>query len=434
MNRVCYNATMSLRYFLMRFPIVNMTSLGCAGILLSVSILSAGAVYAVSGGQDGSYREYIDFFEEVYRTMDENYFQPVQRKDFKRFLKTFDKKIYPQLKGEGKRSEYITWRSAAYLVDFMKDPRDDFSAFLPPQVADDFQRKVLGEKIDLGIEGRLTAEGFRVGHVEPRSDAYRKGLRPEALVKAVNGQDIGGLTESEIQELLTPLKGTETMVRYIDPEDGRVKTLELVSQQYYKQTVFMVPTPVEDVYCLEITRFNRKTSDDLFRYLELIGRKDHAGLILDLRGNPGGPPLAAWEISSFFLEPNQEFAYFKKRDQPKSSLVVPEIPERFRYEGPVVILVNEKSGSASELFSGVLQRRGRAILMGVSTAGRVLLKSMFHFEDGSMVALVTARGYFPDGSVFPFEGVRPDKRRKEEGDRLIAYAARYIKSHTKKVP
>ena len=118
--------------------------------------------------------------------------------------------------------------------------------------------------------------------------------------------------------------------------------------------------------------------------------------------------------------------YFQKKNKPKALLKVPQIPEEFHYKGDIVILVDEKSGSASELFSGILQNRKRAVIMGTNTAGQVLLKSMFYFDDDSMVLLVTARGHFPDGKVFSYEGVSPNERIESQDIDLIKYAAEYL--------
>ena len=112
-------------------------------------------------------------------------------------------------------------------------------------------------------------------------------------------------------------------------------------------------------------------------------------------------------------------------------LYVPQIPDRFHYKGDVMILVDQKSGSAAELFAGILQGKKRAKIMGTHTAGQVLLKSMFYFKDESMVLLVTGRGYFPDGSVFSFDGVRPDKFLDVEKTELVRAASLYLASQSK---
>jgi len=108
-------------------------------------------------------------------------------------------------------------------------------------------------------------------------------------------------------------------------------------------------------------------------------------------------------------------------------LDVPTIPQSLHYDGPMVILINKKSGSAAELFSGILQRRGRAALIGTNSAGQVMLKSMFHFQDKSMVLLITARGHHSDGKVFSFDGLVPNKSISENEEKdLVHYAAAYL--------
>jgi carboxyl-terminal processing protease len=372
------------------------------------------------------YDEYVKFFTEVYQKMQENYYFPVTQENFQRFIVAFNTKIFPQLKNENKSSNYIRWRSAAYLVDFLKDPEDIFSAFMPPQAAKEYEEEVLGKRIDLGIEGTLVPQGYQVTKIEPRSDAFEKGLRERDVVLKIDGQEVVGLAPEKIQELLTPLEGAKVVLAYFDQARQVEAMLEVVSKEYFKQTVFMHPTKDPKIFYVQIQRFNRMTAEDLTRYMTYILQQGASGLILDLRGNPGGPPLAAREISAFFLTPREEFAYFQRKDKPRAVLDVPAIPERFHYQGDIVILVNKESGSASELFSGILQGRKRAVIMGTNTAGQVFLKSMFYFSDDSMVLLVTARGFHPDGTVFSFQGVSPDQPVSNPEADLVNYATDYL--------
>ena len=87
------------------------------------------------------------------------------------FLQKFTNQIYAQLKGEGKSNDYVRWRSAWYLVDALRSKDDRFTQFYPPKPAVKFQHEALGEKIDLGIEGKKNTIGFLVTRMEPRSDA-----------------------------------------------------------------------------------------------------------------------------------------------------------------------------------------------------------------------------------------------------------------------
>jgi carboxyl-terminal processing protease len=347
-------------------------------------------------------------------------------------LEKFNAKIYAQLKSEGKSDDYVRWRSAWYLVDALKSKDDRFTQFYPPKPAVKFKQEALGEKIDLGIEGQKGGLGFVVTRMEPRSDAYEKGLREDDIIMQIDGAGIQGLSQKDIENKLNPLVNTKVQLTYLSNETKQQKIITAVSKEYFKQTVFLHPVPVNGVFCLEVPKFNRSTGDDMFRFLQVVQAQHPLGLVLDLRGNPGGPPLAAREISAFFLKNGEEFAYFQKRNAPKADLDVPTIDARFHFTAPMVILVDADTGSAAELFSGIMQFRGRAVVLGVNTAGQILLKSMFPMDDGSMVALVTARGHYPDGSVFSFSGITPDKIiTGAPKDGLINLAAAWISMKAK---
>ncbi len=380
-----------------------------------------------SANQSLDQQEYLAYFQKVFDLMRENYYENVRQEDYDRFIETFNTKIFAQLQKEKKSNEYVRWRSAAYLVDFLKSKEDVFSAFYPPKFAEEYAKDALGERIDLGIDGEKKDAGFLVVHVEPRSDAYALGLRENDLILSIGGADVAGLDEKTIDEKLTPLKGDKISIKYLSYEDRGEKTIEPVSKEYYKQTVFMCDSPVPGVFCLELPKFNRMTSEDLLRYLVYVKEQNPRGLILDMRGNPGGPPLAAREISAFFLKGTDQFAYFQKKGQDKAELDVPVIPDEFKFDGPMVILVDKESGSAAELFSGVMQQKGRAVLMGENTSGQVMLKSMFDLDDKGMLLLITSRGHYPDGRTFSFNGLDPDNKvTPEYWPNLVKIAAIYL--------
>ncbi len=427
-DKLCYNASM-------KFPATQKKPLDsicivivCFSLALSSCTHSAAFAKKAPLKEKDVYQEYLNTFEEVYALMQDHYYQKVEPGDYKRFIKQFNEKIYPKLKDTGKSIDFIRWRSAAFLVDFLKTEEDIFSAFYPPKPAKEYEQTALGVRKDLGIEGKLTDKGFLVSHVEPRSDAYEKGLRSQDVLLKIDEQEVLALTEKKINELLMPLIDSKVDLTFLRTSDQSKKNITVTSKKYFKQTVFMIPMPIKGIYGLEIRRFNRKTAEDMLRFLEAFrAQAPIKGLVLDLRGNPGGPPLAAREISSFFLPGGEDFAYFHKRGQAKAELDVPAIPQRYHYDGPIAILIDKESGSASELFSGIMQKRGRAVLIGQNSAGQVMLKSMYHLDDESMLLLITGRGYHPDGTVFRFSGLDPDKVVPEsDEDEILKYAASYL--------
>lgn len=376
---------------------------------------------------DEEYAQAMEFFVEVFEVMQDQYYQAIDPVILKKFIYLFNTRLYPQLKLANNSHNYIKWRSAAYLVDNLKAEEDIFSKLYPPKDAEKYEKTVLGKGIDLGIDGELVDNGYLVTWVEPRADAHDQGLRPGDIIYQIGRKNVSGLTEDDVRDLLAVAEGKKVVLYYYQKDTLAKKKIRVTSKEYFKQFAFMIPTGVDGIFCIQIERFNRKTAEDITGYMkEILSYSGKTGLIVDLRGNPGGPPLAAREISSFFLAPHQEFAYFQRRHKLRSSLDVPEIPQEYRYLGDMVILIDEDSGSASELFSGILQRKGRAVLMGANSAGQVFLKSMFPLSDDSMLLLVTARGYHPDGTVFSFGGLDPDVAIEDADDDLIRYAAQYL--------
>ena len=148
---------------------------------------------------DNDYKQYTDFFEKVYKTFEDNYYLPPDRKIYDHFLKKFNTNIYAQLKSEGKSNDYVRWRSAWYLVDALRSKDDRFTQFYPPKPAVKFQHEALGEKIDLGIEGKKNDIGFLVTRMEPRSDAYDKGLREDDIILQIDGESVKGMPEEAIE-------------------------------------------------------------------------------------------------------------------------------------------------------------------------------------------------------------------------------------------
>lgn len=406
----------------------------CVCFILCLAVPSMAAPMRDSSSTESKdYQTYLAFFEEVFQTFQSNYYLSPDRKIFDDFMEKFRTKIYPQLSGEGKSNDYVRWRSAWFLVDELKSKEDKFSQFYPPKPAEKFQKEALGQRVDLGIEGKKDGNGFSVTRIEPRSDAFEQGLREQDILTVIHGKKVAALTQEAIEQELSPLINTEVKISYVAHEDGKAKTIRVVSKEYFKQAVFLKPTAVDGVFCLDLPKFNRMTGEDTFRFLQALAPLHPKGLVIDLRGNPGGPPLAARELVSFFLKGGDEFAYFQKRQAPKDSLDVPTIPDEYKFKAPIVILVDEESGSASELFAGIMQFRGRAVVFGTNTAGQVLLKSMFPFKDGSMVALVTAPGYYPDGTRFSFNGITPNQIIHDAPkDGLINLAAAYLTLKDKK--
>ncbi|MBL8013180.1 MAG: PDZ domain-containing protein, partial [Candidatus Omnitrophica bacterium] len=213
-----------------------------------------------SSAQKDDYAQYVAYFKQVYKSMQENYYESVRQEDFDRFIQAFNTKIYSQLKNEKKSNDYVRWRSAAFLVDFLKTKEDVFSGLYPPKAAKEYAQEALGERIDLGIDGEKKDAGFLVTHVEPRSDAYVQGLREQDIILKIGNADVLKLDQKGIADQLNPLKGSKVSIAYLSHDDMNKKVIDVVSKEYFKQTVFLRDIPIPGVFCLEIPKFNRMSS------------------------------------------------------------------------------------------------------------------------------------------------------------------------------
>ncbi len=355
------------------------------------------------------YKQYTDYFEKVYKVFEDNYYLVPDRNTYDRFLKKWKSDIYAQLKSEHKSDDYVRWRSSWYLVNALKSKDDEFTGFWPPgKSVAAFHHDVLAQKVDLGIEGKKNDLGFVVTRLERHADAFAKGLREGDIILQIDGVPLGPMVQEAIEAKLTPVIKTHVKISYLSGETKLPNSIDVVSQEYFKQTVFMHQVPVEGVFCLEITHFNEMTPQDMDYFLSVIRPQNPKGLVLDLRDNPGGQVGGAVEIASYFLKAG-EFAYFQKRNEPKYELTIPDVGAQYLITCPIVILVDAGTGSAAELFSGIMQYHGRAYVLGVNTAGQILLKRSFPVGDGAEIAMVMARGYYPNGRMFGFDGITPNK-------------------------
>jgi carboxyl-terminal processing protease len=168
---------------------------------------------------------------------------------------------------------------------------------------------------------------------------------------------------------------------------------------------------LEDDYgYIRITQFQERTTKDLDNALKELVKtnkgKQLKGVLLDLRNDPGGLLEQAVEVSDKFIEEGL-IVYIegrKKDDKP----VKFNARKNDDYLGPLVVIVNEGSASASEIVAGALQDHKRAIVVGAKTFGKGSVQTVFPLGDGSAVRLTTAKYYTPKGRSIQAEGITPD--------------------------
>jgi carboxyl-terminal processing protease len=146
---------------------------------------------------------------------------------------------------------------------------------------------------------------------------------------------------------------------------------------------------------IRVTSFDEKTAQEVKAAIEKLGGDRLAGLVIDLRNNPGGVLTAAVQMVSLFLQPGMKIVTVRGRHVPETTQTVPTIATPYGFK--LAILVNEKSASAAEVVSGAMQDHDRATILGAPSFGKGLVQSVYPLTQGTGLALTTALYYTPSG-------------------------------------
>jgi carboxyl-terminal processing protease len=158
---------------------------------------------------------------------------------------------------------------------------------------------------------------------------------------------------------------------------------------------------------IRVSDFRENTPEDIERALEKLKGEEMEGLIIDLRNNPGGLLDVTVEVAELFLERNLLIVSTKGRLKNQNLEFKSRADDRT--EGiPMVVLVNEGSASASEIFAGAMQDHKRGILLGTTTHGKASVQTIFPMKDGSALKLTTSKYFTPAGRMIHGQGIVPD--------------------------
>lgn len=204
-----------------------------------------------------------------------------------------------------------------------------------------------------------------------------------------------GVNNSFVFNHLRGKKGTE--VRLTVKRQGLDKPLEfnIIRDKvpiYSIDTYFMLD---EEVGYIRLARFARTSHSELRNAISKLKKQGMKRLVFDLRGNGGGYLDIAFYVANEFLDPHKMIVYTEGQKSPRQSFVSRRGGSYT--SGPLVILIDEYSASASEIVSGAVQDWDRGTLVGRRTFGKGLVQRMFEIYDGAQIRLTTARYYTPSG-------------------------------------
>jgi len=275
---------------------------------------------------------------------------------------------------------------------------DPYTEYLPPEEWEAYQRDLEQEIVGIGVYMTNQNQSVLITDVIPNSPAERAGIQPGDVIVEVDGAAVK--TTDDARDRLLGKAGTTVNVVLL--RDGREIRVRVTRQLIRLASVSGQPMG-DGIGYMALTGF---TSDSPERFAERLEQLEKGGLkalIVDLRNNGGGYIEAAQEIASHFIR-NGVLAHMINRDGKDTPLSVSGTPRPY----PVVLLVNEATASAAELFAGALQDYGAAKLVGRKTYGKGVTQLLIPLSFGGVLKVTTQEYLTPDNRKVEGIGLTPD--------------------------
>jgi carboxyl-terminal processing protease len=282
---------------------------------------------------------------------------------------------------------------------------DPYTEYFNPQAAEDFQAGIDGTFEGIGAELGKDQDG-NIIIVSPIAGypAEKAGIRPKDIIAEIDGESAFGLTISEAVGKIRGDKGTVVTLTIV--RDGQPQEIAITRETI---DIASVETEIKDgVGILSISRFGDDTVALAKKAAEDFKQANVKGIILDLRGNPGGYLDGAVDIASLWLS-NGTTILTERREN--------TVVDTFEASGTAplkgiktVVLIDEGSASASEIVAGALRDNNAATLVGQKTFGKGSVQQPINLKDGGLLKVTIARWFTPSGKNIDKEGIEPDQK------------------------
>ena len=298
----------------------------------------------------------------------------------------------------------------AGMVSALGDP---YSVYYTEEEWADLMRETEG--IYYGIGAYLMIDqntgAAKISGVIDNTPAQEAGLRADDLIYMVDGEMTMGL---ELSEIVARVKGEEgTTVHLTIYREGESDYLEIdVERRKIESPTVNYEMLENDIGYIQITEFDDVTTDQFTEALATVKGSGAKGLILDLRGNPGGSLNVVVDIAREIL-PKGLIVYTEDKYGERDEY---NCDGRKELEIPLVVLVNGNSASASEILAGAIKDYGKGTLVGTTTFGKGIVQRVLPLTDGTALKLTISAYYTPNGNNIHGVGIEPDVVCEFDGD------------------
>jgi len=395
---------MNLRRRYLALLLVAAMVVGALGTYAGVQILQPGTSQAQAekdNQKDNQDEEQKD--QEKQKTI-ENLLNGLQNKDSKELAKV--NKAYSLIKEkyvEDVDSKQLIQGAIDGMLNTLEDP---YSVYMDQETVEQFESTISSSFEGIGTEVSMIDGKVTIVSPFKGSPAEKAGLKPKDQIVGVDGEDIVGM---DLYDAVLKIRG----------EKGSTVTLEINRpgvDENLKIDVVRDTIPIETVYkdtktingkkagVLEVTSFAEKTAEDFNKKLAELEKENIEGLVIDVRGNPGGLFTAAQKILENFIPKDEPYVQIANSNGEKQRYFS-SLNEEKGY--PVVVLIDEGSASASEILASAMKEAGEYDLVGKQSFGKGTVQQPLPMGDGSNLKLTIYKWLTPDGNWIHKKGVEP---------------------------
>lgn len=287
----------------------------------------------------------------------------------------------------------------AAATEAIFDRLDPYSNYLAPSRLRHISEELSGSYGGIGVTVTRHEEGLLMMSIRENGPAAEAGLVAGDVIVAVDSVPLESLTLEEASQLLRGKAGTKVLVSVFGDAPGDTLEVKLTRRLIPLMHIPYAGLLPEGVAYIRLLGFDAGATDDLESALDSLDIVSSSvrGLILDLRGNPGGLFEEAYRTASLFLDEGAMVVGTQGRSRWDKREFFADGGDRTNGT-PMAILVDGGSASASEIVAGALRSAGRTVLVGDTTFGKGLVQGYFRLLDGDGLRLTVARYYFADGS------------------------------------
>jgi carboxyl-terminal processing protease len=314
-------------------------------------------------------------------------FWNVWNKIDKQYLNKIDKQkmVYGAIKG---------------MVAAIDDP---YSVFMDPTETKEFNQELEGKFSGIGAEVGVREGKLVIIAPLPGSPAEKSGLQPGDIIVSIDGESADLFT---VDQAVTKIRGKAgTTVLLIISREGAFQNKEF---KIVREDIQVPSAKIEmkgKIVYIDILLFNEETAGLVKKFIEEAKDKNAQGLIIDVRNNPGGYLDSAVEICDFFVMKGKVIVsekYKNDRQDEYKATIEPIV------DLPLIVLINDGSASASEIFAGAIKDYHLGTLIGEKTFGKGTVQDFEQFPDSSSLRLTIAHWLTPGGTDISKAGIAPD--------------------------